>query len=242
MTLELFKHLNGSTTIMLECKINIIACQIESRNRSIPLLRFLLERLEKEDLTFPFIQGPVSDLRCRCIDVFPEFQQISYLGYVIFNKEVYAFVSILDIQPSSKMPLTNKRWMCLVDEILNYRRVLNCFVVDSRCVDFLFSNVDYYILRNSRGIRLEIPYVAFLTSDNIKHTELVHYFGPTKQEYVHYVFESCDELWCKVGCKVGAIRYAVFGTTPMTVDGKTRWFVRNMNDVVSLSWHLLESC
>lgn len=235
MTHELFRHLNANTNINIDCKINIVGCYIESRNRSIPFLQFLLEK-EKDTttLSFPSIQGPVSDLRCKCIELFPEFQQISYVGYVIFNKEVYAFVSILDIQTSSKMPLTNKRWMCLVDEILNYRRVLNYFMVDKKCVDFLFSNVDYYTLRDGRGIGVEIPYVAFLTSDNIKHTELEHYFGPTKQEYDHYVFESCDELY-----GAGVIRYAVFGTTPKTVDGKTRWFVRNMDVVVSLSWHLL---
>jgi hypothetical protein len=241
MTHELFRHLNTSASITLECKINVIASLIDSRNRSIPFLRYLLERSEKEEetstLVFPSIQGPESDLRSKCVELFPEFQQISYVGYVIFNKEVYAFVSILDIQTSSKIQLSNKRWWCLVDEILNYRGVLNCFVVDKKCVGFLFSNVDYYTLRNERGIQLENPYVAFLTSDNIKHTELEHYFGPIKQEYNHYVFESCVEL---SGAK-GVIRYAVFGTTPMTVDGKTRWFVRNMNDVVSLSWHLIES-
>ena len=236
MTHELFRYLNTCTSITLECKINVVASHIDSRKRSIPFLQILLESEEKEDLSFPSIQGPESDLRSKCIEMFPEFQQISYMGYVIFNKEVYAFVSILDIQTSSNMSLTNKRWMCLVDEILNYRGVLNCFTVDKKCVDFLFSNVDYYTLRNERGIQLENPYVAFLTSDNIKHTELEHYFGPTKQEYDHYVFESCDEL---LG-KVGVIRYAVFGTTPMTVDGKTWWFVRMADDVVSLSWHLLD--
>lgn len=239
MTLELFRHINTCTSITIEYKINVIACYIESRNRSIPFLRYLLE-LEKEEtatLAFPSIQGPISDLRCKCVELFPEFQQIFYVGYVIFNKEVYAFVSILDIQTSSKIPLTNNRWMCLVDEILNYHGVLNCLSVDKKCVDFLFSNVDYYTLRDGRGIGVEIPYVAFLTSDNIKHTEMDHYFGPVKQEYDHYVFESRDELY---GAN-GAIRYAVFGTTPMTVDGKTRWFVRKVEDVVSLSWHLLES-
>jgi len=242
MTHELFRHLNTSASITLECKINVIASHIDSRNRSIPFLQYLLERSEKEEetstLVFPSIQGPVSDLRCKCVELFPEFQQISYVGYVIFNKEVYAFVSILDIQPSSKIQLSNKRWMCLVDEILNYRGVLNYFVVDKKCVDFLFSNVDYYTLRDGRGIGVENPYVAFLTSDNIKHTELEHYFGPVKQEYDYYVFESCDEL---SACNGGAIRYAVFGTTPRTVDGKTRWFVRNVDDAISLSWHLLES-
>ena len=240
MTHELFRHLNVNTNINIDCKINIVGCYIESRNRSIPFLQFLLEK-EKDatTLVFPSIRGPIYDLRQFSIDLFPEFQQISYVGYVIFNKEVYAFVSILDIQTSSNIPLSNKRWLCLVDEILNYRGVLSCFTVDNKCVDFLFSNVDYYTLRNGGGIGIEIPYVAFLTSDNIKHTELVHYFGPTKQEYSHYVFESWDEL---SACKGGAIRYAVFGTTPATANGKTRWFVRNVEDAISLSWHLLESC
>jgi hypothetical protein len=241
MTHELFRHVNASTNITLECKINLIACHIESRNRSIPFLRFLLEKDKDKDistLVFPSIEGPVFDLRCKCVELFPEFIEISYVGYVIFNKEVYAFVSVLDIQPSSKIPLSNNRWMCLVDEILNYRVVLNYFTVDKKCVYFLFSNVDYYTLVNEMGMKLEIPYVAFITSENVKDTEIEHYFGPTKKEYAHYIFESCDELF--VGNK-GAIRYAVFGTTPIVVDGKARWFVKKLDDAVSLSWHLLET-
>jgi hypothetical protein len=232
MTHELFRHLNTNTDIHFEGRINIVASYINSCSK--PFLQFLLEREEKE-LTFPFIRGPKSDIRQCCIDLFPEFVHVSYTGYVIFNKEIYAFVSILDVQTSSKMCLTNKRWMCLVDEMLNYRGLLNYFVVDKRCVDFLFSNVDFYTLRNERGVGLEIPYVAFLTSDNIKHTEIDHYFGVPKQDYNYYVFESCDSI------KEGVIRYAVFGTTPTTEEGKTRWFVRNAEDIISLSWHLLES-
>ncbi len=234
MAHHLFRHLNTNHIINLDYKINIIACQINNLG-SIPFLQFLLEKDTSGCLSFPFIQGPSTDLRHDCIAQFPEFNKITYTGYVILNKEVYVFVSILDVPQSYKIPLSNNRWLCLVDEILNYRYLLDCFKINKKCIAFLISNNDYYTLRNGMGAGIEIPYVAYLTSDNIKQTEIDHYFGPTKQEYEHYVFESRDDLIKKEG----VIRYAVFGTTPITIDGKTRWFVRNMNNVVSLSCHLM---
>lgn len=234
MTHPLFRHINTNHIINIDYKINIVACHIT--DTPTPFIRFLFEKEIPNELTFPSFQGPSNNLREDCLVPFPEFNEISYIGYVIFNKEVYAFVRIADSFTSSKGLLSNKRWWCLVDEILNYRKLLDCFTINKKCVDFLFSNVDYYTLYNGVGTGLQIPYIAYLTSDNVKQTEIDHYFGPIKEEYDHYVFESCDDLLEKEGC----IRYAVFETTPITVDKKPRWFVRKLENAIPLSWHLLK--
>ena len=224
MTHELFRHVNVDITIDLPFKINIVACQVDRRSR-IPFLLFLLEKeKEKEkDLSFPFINGPVLNMRCACGLELSEFENVEYIGYVIFKKQVYAFVSVACVKAK-----VENRFMCLVDEVLNYQSMLNSKINDC-CIEFLFSNKDYYTLYSGKK-SCEIPYVGYITTDNVKQMEIDDYFGPTKYEYDWYVFEPCDTSRY-------SIRYAIFNTTPTTINGKTRWLVRTLDSVISLSSH-----
>lgn len=240
-TYNFFKHMNLDVKIDISCKVHFVAYHIDNRG-PVPFLLFLLEREQESEkegwLIFPTITGPVLNMRETCASIFPEFDKVEYTGYVISEKEIYAFVHILDAQCRMQMPTpiaTNKRWMCLVDEVLNYGSLLGGRLqINQPCVNFLFSNEEFYTLYVGRNI-CEIPNVAYMTSDNVKQTEIDHHFGPTKCDYEHYTFESQDEL---LG-KSGFIRYAVFHTMPKTTNGKTCWFVRTLDSVVSLSYHTI---
>jgi hypothetical protein len=214
MSLELFRHVNQDTRILLDCPIYLVAfCEKLSPS---PFLLFLLEQDETEPnvLSFPSLNGPVENIATKLVDVLPG----QYIGQVIYNKCVYVFVKTdtPQLQPS------NKRWFCLLDEILNYQCVNHSLRVSSLCVEFLFSNPAYY----QRG---EIPYVAYICSDNEKQTEITHYFGPVKEDYEFYTFTVCD--------KPHFVRYAIFGTTPTTENGVTTWKIKTLTNAVALSWH-----
>lgn len=212
MSLELFRHVNQDTRILLDCPIYFVAfCE---KSLPTPFLLFLLEQQETEPnvLSFPQIKGPVENITTTLVVAG------QYVGQVIYNKCVYVFVRIID-----EISLhTNKRWFCLLDEILNYQCVIHSLKVSTLCVDFLFSNPAYY----QRG---EIPYVAFLCFDNEKQTEITHYFGPVKEDFEYYTFTVCN--------KAHFVRYAIFGTTPTTENGITTWRVKTLTNAVALSWH-----
>lgn len=233
MAHELFRCINSDVTIDLSCKIYLVGCHVDRRGLT-PFLLFLFEKeKEKENgpLAFPSVNGPAINMREICKTTFPEYKEVDYIGYVMFGKEIYAFVNIIDVQISVELTSSNNRWMCLVDEIINYQSVMQ-FKISRTCTAFLFSNVYYYTLYSGKK-PVEIPYVAYVTSNNAKQTELDHYFGLSKTNYEWYIFESCDDFIDKCGI----IRYAVFDTTPKTLNGKTRWFVRTLDSVVSLSYH-----
>ena len=214
MSLELFRHVNQDTRILLDCPIYLVAfCEKLSPS---PFLLFLLEQEESElnVLSFPQINGPVENITNTLVDILPG----QYVGQVIYNKCVYVFVKI-DLQ---QLQPSNKRWLCLLDEILNYQCIIHSFKVSALCVDFLFSNPTYY----QRG---EIPYVAFICSDNAKQTEITHYFGPVKEDFDYYTFTVCD--------KPHFVRYAIFGTTPTTENEVTTWKIKTLTNAVALSWH-----
>jgi hypothetical protein len=212
MSLELFRHVNQDTRILLDCPIYFVAyCE---KSLPTPFLLFLLEQQETEPnvLSFPQIKGPVENITTTLVVAG------QYVGQVIYNKCVYVFVRIID-----EIPLhTNKRWFCLLDEILNYQCVIHSLKVSTLCADFLFSNPAYY----QRG---EIPYVAFLCFDNEKQTEITHYFGPVKEDFEYYTFTVCN--------KAHFVRYAIFGTTPTTENGITTWKIKTLTNAVALSWH-----
>lgn len=218
MSLELFRHVNQDTRILLDCPIYVVAfCE---KPKPTPFLLFLLEQQESEPnvLSFPHINGPVENIVTTLNDILAG----QYVGQVIYNKCVYVFVRITDEMPSVKWQQTNKRWFCLLDEILNYQCIINSLKVSPLCVDFLFSNPAYY----QRG---EIPYVAFLCFDNEKQTEITHYFGPVKEDFDYYTFTVCN--------KAHFVRYAIFGTTPITENGVTTWRIKTLTNAVALSWH-----
>jgi hypothetical protein len=214
MSFELFRHVNQDTRILLDCPIYLVAFCEKTLPR--PFLLFLLEQQEYEPnvLSFPQINGPVENIASTLVDVMPG----QYVGQVIYNKCVYVFVKtdVQQLQPS------NKRWFCLLDEILNYQMVIHFFKVSTLCVDFLFSNPAYYRMG-------EIPYVAFICSDNEKQTKITHYFGPVKENYDYYTFTVCN--------KPHFVRYAIFGTTPTTENEVTTWRIKTLTNAVALSWH-----
>lgn len=214
MSLELFRHVNQDTHILLDCPIYLVGfCE---KLLPSPFLLFLLEQQETEPnvLSFPHIQGPVENIAAILVDILPG----QYVGQVIYNKCVYVFVRMTDEMPDH----TNKRWFCLLDEILNYQCAINSLKVSTLCVDFLFSNPAYY----KRG---EIPYVAFICSDNARQTEITHCFGPVKEDFDYYTFTVCN--------KAHFVRYAIFGTTPKTENEVTTWRIKTLTNAVALSWH-----
>lgn len=214
MSLELFRHVNQDTRILLDYPIYFVAfCEKPS---PVPFLLFMLEE-ESNVLSFPQIKGPVENITTKLVDGLNG----QYIGQVIYKKSVYIFVKISNTDIQQMQP-SNKRWFCLLDEILNYQSVINYLKVSPLCVDFLFSNPVYFK-------RDEIPYVAFMCFDNLKETEITHYFGPVRENYDHYIFTVCG--------KSHFVRYAIFGTTPITENGVTTWRIKTLTNAVALSWH-----
>lgn len=211
MSLELFRHVNQDTRILLDCPIYFVTfCE---KPLPVPFLLFLLEEQEYEPnvLSFPQIKGPVENITNNLVIAG------QYIGQVIYKKCVYVFVKIEDTECKP----SNKSWFCLLDEILNYGSVINSLKVSPLCVDFLFSNPAYY----TRG---EMPYVAFLCFDNLKQTEITHYFGPIRENYDYYTFTVCD--------KSHFVRYAIFGTEPTTENDVTTWRIKTLTNAVALTW------
>ena len=209
MSLELFRHVNQDSRILLDCPIYIVAfCE---KSLPTPFLLFLLEEQEDEPnvLSFPQIKGPVENITL-VVDG-------QYIGQVIYKRSVYVFVRIEDTESNP----SNKRWFCLLDEILNYQCVINSLKVSPLCVDFIFSNPAYY----KRG---EIPYVAFMCFDDAKQAEITHYFGPVRENYDCYTFTVCD--------KPHFVRYAIFGSEPITENEVTTWRIDKLTNAVALSW------
>ena len=211
---ELFRHI---VAVPASAPKYCVAFYIDDTHR-IPFIRFLLELdTTSQTMGFPFFTTTTTT------------NTVDTVGYTQYMGETYVFVRCVNDCGNNKYPT-----LCLLDEILNYQCIVGKYNVRPECVSFLLSNPAYYTLYNAKRVPIEIPYVAFLTSNNV---EIDHHFGPTKESHSHYSITVLPTNTNTRVDKSGLIRYAVFGSHPLR-NGDM--LVESLDNVVELS--LLFSC
>lgn len=213
---ELFRHIVATPA---SAPKHCVAFHIDNTRR-IPFIRFLLELdTTSQTMGFPFFTTTTATVDTT-------------VGYTQYMGETYVFVRLKSADSCSDTSCYPT--LCLLDEILNYQCIVGKYNVRSECVSFLLSNPAYYTLYNAKRVPIEIPYVAFLTSNNV---EIDHHFGPTKESHSHYSITVLPTNANTRGDKSGLIRYAVFGSHP---SRNGDMLVESLDNVVELS--LLFSC
>jgi hypothetical protein len=214
---ELFRHIVATPA---SAPKYCVAFHIDDTRR-IPFIRFLLELdTTSQTMGFPFFTTTTATVDTTVDTV---------VGYTQYMGETYVFVRCVNECSNNKYPT-----LCLLDEILNYQCIVGKYSVRPECVSFLLSNPAYYTLYNAKRVPIEIPYVAFLTSNNV---EIDHHFGPTKESHSHYSMTVLPTNTNTRVDKSGLIRYAVFGSHP---SRNGDMLVESLDNVVELS--LLFSC
>ena len=217
---ELFRHI---VAVPASAPKYCVAFHIDDTHR-IPFIRFLLE-LDTTSQTMGFPSFTNNTTTTATVDTTVN----TTVGYTQYMGETYVFVRCVNDCGNNKYPT-----LCLLDEILNYQCIVGKYNVRPVCVSFLLSNPAYYTLYNAKRVPIEIPYVAFLTSNNV---EIDHHFGPTKESHSHYSMTVLPTNTNTRVDKSGLIRYAVFGSHPLR-NGDM--LVESLDNVVELS--LLFSC
>ena len=217
---ELFRHIVATPA---SAPKYCVAFYIDDTHR-IPFIRFLLELdTTSQTMGFPFFTTTTVDT-------------VDTVGYTQYMGETYVFVRLKCVDANNDVSCVDVSYptLCLLDEILNYQCIVGKYNVRPECVSFLLSNPAYYTLYNAKRVPIEIPYVAFLTSNNV---EIDHHFGPTKESHSHYSMTVLPTNTNTRVDKSGLIRYAVFGSHPLR-NGDM--LVESLDNVVELS--LLFSC
>jgi len=236
-THEIFKHTVSEELVELPYPICIAAYHITDNGCAPPFIRFLLEQTNNRVLQFPSINNITGCTKVKqlCIEKMNGFgfTLLRYKGYVIYCKTIFVFIEIQDAQPCVQLQPRNMSMVLgLLDEILNYREVCG-LRVDMRNIEFILSNPDFYLLKQPGAIAYEIPYVAIMGYDNIHQVEIDGRFGPMKTNFDYYYFSPCTDTHHYEG---GVNRYAIFGTHPVSMDGKTQWLVEDETQFVALSY------
>ena len=217
---ELFKHLHTDETDSIFNKtITLVFFNISDLSKNNKFIQYMLEK--KDDvLSFPKIKITQN--------IKPEIAQLlnihdvsilKYKGYTTFQGNIYLFVQTDKIFTPLFMKREQRYWFCILDEIVNYKKVCN-FQIDSACRNFLLSNSDFYTLKNPDTYReYELPIIVY--SGNIfNQVELDGHFGVSKKnEYSffgpHFYFTTYEKAvemggWTKKNLNGGINRFAIF--------------------------------
>jgi len=150
---------------------------------------------------------------------------IEYKGFHIFNGEMFVFFDITECKlVLNDININNKLWFVLIDEIINYGKVLD-INIDPDVTDFLSMNSDVIFLYDADDKRYEVPSVAYITAPENK-TQFVYTFGVSSSTnsifgpYYYFTnYENC--LKRKNNNNNGLIRFALFFESTKYVDNST---------------------
>jgi hypothetical protein len=194
---ELFKHLDTDhNDAIFNNTITLIFFNISELSKNNKFIQFMLEK-KNDVLSFPKIKinQNIKPEIAQLLNV--DVSILKYKGYTTFQGNIHLFIQTDKIFTPLFVQRDQRYWFCIVDEIVNYKKVCN-FRIDSACRDFILSNPDFYTLKNPDTYRgYELPIIVY--SGNIfNQVELDGNFGVSKKnEYSffgpHFYFTTYEK-------------------------------------------------
>ena len=136
-----------------------------------------------------------------------EYHNMVYTGYKKYNGDIYFFI---DLSISSKFKNFYDSQLCLIDEMVNIKRVYNK-PIDPRVTNFVQNNVaSFTMLDDKNNKALEIPTAVYLGC-NESNLNFTYTFGNNKSHdntmlgpYYYFTnFENASKYF-------GVVRFAIF--------------------------------
>ena len=136
-----------------------------------------------------------------------EYHNMVYTGYKKYNGDIYFFISL---SISSKFKIFYDSQLCLIDEMVNIKRVYNK-PIDPRVTNFVQNNMaSFTILDDKNNKALEIPTAVYLGC-NESNLNFTYIFGNKKSHdntmlgpYYYFTnFENASKYY-------GSVRFAIF--------------------------------
>jgi len=210
---------------------NVFICAFHvNQTGKLPFLQFILNKLPNsmfgDFLAFPcFSYQGTENILDECIskldevmDSYEKKQEYKYTGHISLGKDVYIFydLSHFDFQVQ-ELYRSDKMWLVLMDEIINYQKVCN-FEIHKNVFNFFRNNGKFSLLFDENEEEIETPIVCY-NGTCISKVKFTAIFGVGKSEndgivgpyYYFTTYERSIEKggWCNK--ETGAIvRFALF--------------------------------
>ena len=214
-------------------KIEICGFEIDNSGKS-PFIKYLFKKdLLTNMLFFPSESLNYDNLKSDSLIIYTKIKLFNLLqmqnydeferkihckGFYVLDDEVKIFFDLTECKVHiNDIFESNTMWFCLLDEIVNYQRVLN-FSIDETITTFFKNNMDFCFLHDKNNVIYEIPSVyytgrnssmtlnftqMFGVSTNNKNSILGPYFYFT--DYQTAVREGCWTIDNKPADKYGKV-------------------------------------
>lgn len=102
-------------------------------------------------------------------------ESIKIDGYYNFNENLYCFINIDNIIDNIIININNN-FVCVLDEILNKKSVLN-YDINREFINFLLYNFDFCIIEDDNKNPYNIPLIAYYYDENKNKINYIYNYG-----------------------------------------------------------------
>ena len=197
------KYLNHDLDGLFDHYINnVYICAYQVNTQSLyPFLQFLLQTNPLNDtLSLPVINlledHKEPSLFLSYIEYYLSFilhnqlnENFIFHGFYYDKNNVYVFYDLTNCKIEiDQINFTNDLWLCIMDEIINEKKVCN-INIDPFVSHFFLEHSEFIFLKNPMGKNIEIPQVAYIGKNENK-LEFTYTFGVSKSENSDAMFGS----------------------------------------------------
>jgi len=159
---------------VVELNANVYICAFHvNQTGKLPFLQFVMNKYPKhffgDILTFPCFSykgnnSILEECKSKLYEVtgfYKENNDYDYAGHISQGEDVYMFYDLTDFDfQTQELYRSDKMWLVLMDEIMNYQRVCN-FEIHGSVVDFFKNNFEFCKLYDKNELAIENPIVCY---------------------------------------------------------------------------------
>ena len=173
-------------------KIEICGYEIDNSGIS-PFVKYLFEKdILTGILAFPSENLNYNNLKSESLIIYtkiklfnllqlPNYEKyeatIKFKGFMVVDDTIKIFVDLTECKIQlNDIFESNTMWFCLLDEIINYQRVLH-FDIDEKNTMFFKNNLEFCFLYDTNDERYEVPSVYYSGKHSSTMLNFTHMFG-----------------------------------------------------------------
>ena len=173
-------------------KIEMCGFEIDNSGKA-PFIKYLFEKdLLTNMLFFPSERLNYDNLKSESLIIYTKIklfnllqlsnyhtyeQKIQFKGFMVLDDVVKIFYDLTECKLHiNDVFESNTMWFCLLDEIVNYRCVLN-FSIYENITTFFKNNMDFCFLRDKNNVSYEVPSVYYVGRNSATTLVFTHMVG-----------------------------------------------------------------
>jgi hypothetical protein len=162
------------------------------------------------------------------VDAFDNFKsQIIFDGFYEYCDNLYLFFDVTNCKYNLDEIYSNSARFCLIDEIINHKKVCN-ILIDENVINFFLDNKSLFYLFNKLNDSYELPIVGYVGKQNENKVKFTSIFGESAKDKLsilgpYFYFTDFENSINQLNSlsnknKPGIVRFALFAGSTKYIE------------------------